>query len=162
MLSVRPRYAEMLLSGEKTVELRRVRPRIGPGDFILLYASSPQCRVVGVCRVVRILAGAPGALWGEIGQLAAVSRPEYNRYFKDARRAIAIVVERPLRMSGELTLRDLRKHAPGFRPPRSFGYLANLERRLQVRLTAAMQEVAPCLDQRCCTQPRVRNGRELL
>ena len=56
LLLIHSRFAERILAGSKTVELRRVRPGIEPGDRVLLYASSP----------VRGLTGSSGAArkWG--------------------------------------------------------------------------------------------------
>ena len=41
LLSVRPKYAEKIFERTKTVELRRIRPKLlEEGDLVLLYVSS--------------------------------------------------------------------------------------------------------------------------
>ena len=42
LISIKPEYAQKILDGEKTVELRKTRTRLKPGDIVLVYVSSPQ------------------------------------------------------------------------------------------------------------------------
>ena len=54
ILSIKPKWAEKIYSGEKTVEFRRVVPKcIHPGEDkyvnVLLYESSPVSKVTGEC-----------------------------------------------------------------------------------------------------------------
>ena len=137
-LSVKPRFAEMLLAGEKTVELRRVRPRLQRGDVILLYASSPTSRVVGYCHVAEVVSDAPQRLWHSVEERAAVSRTEYDKYFEGAARATGIVVERATALQNHISLADLRRHVPGFMPPQSFRYLQSIEETLRDALVTAV------------------------
>ena len=67
LMSVRPQYAEKILRGEKTVELRRVRPRVAPGDVIVMYVSSPEREVRALLQVEEVLEAHPAALWGAVG-----------------------------------------------------------------------------------------------
>lgn len=140
MLSVKPEYAEKLLRGDKTVELRRVRPqRIKGGDVVLIYATAPKGVFVGCCRVVEVLLDSPAALWPRVEASAGVTQAEYFRYFRAARRAIGIVVESPVAFAVEISLDDSRKYLPGFMPPRSFRYLSGLDRKLRDALSAAVR-----------------------
>ena len=139
MLSVKPEYAEKLLRGDKTVELRRVLPqRIERGDIVLLYATAPKAVFVGYCRVADILHDSPTALWPRVEGSAGVTRAEYFGYFRTATRAIGIVVESPVEFSGGISLDESRKYLPGFMPPRSFRYLSGLDQRLRDALNAAV------------------------
>ena len=54
LLCLRPRFAEAILSGAKTVELRRRPINTQPGTPILLYASSPTMAIVGTARLREI------------------------------------------------------------------------------------------------------------
>lgn len=53
-MSVKPQYAELLLSGVRTFELRRVRPKIAAGGLVLIYASSPATQMVGTGTVAEV------------------------------------------------------------------------------------------------------------
>lgn len=144
VLSVKPRFAEKLLEGDKTVELRRVLPRrIAAGDFLLIYSTAPETRFVGFCRVAELLLDSPKALWPKVQRSAGVTRAEYLRYFGEASRAVAIQVEQPVRLLDDISLEVSRTHAPDFRPPQSFRYLSSLDEGLREALSAAMQRAGP-------------------
>ena len=140
VLSVKPRFASKLLEGEKTVELRRVRPRrIRAGDFLLIYSTAPEASFVGFCRVTRVLQGSPDALWPHVARLAGLTRAAYDRYFAAASRAVGIEIERPVRLLKEISLEESRRYAPDFRPPQSFRYLSSLDEKLRDALRTSMQ-----------------------
>ncbi|WP_420632725.1 hypothetical protein [Candidatus Palauibacter sp.] len=144
LLSVKPKFAAKLLRGEKTVELRRVRPRrIEPGDVVLLYATAPLTLFVGFCRVAEVLQDSPAALWPKVERSAGVTRAEYFRYFGAAGRAIGIVIERPVRLSDDFSLEDSRRYVPDFRPPQSFRYFSSLDEELRDALSDAMHRAGP-------------------
>ena len=46
LLSVKPEYAEKILSGEKIYEFRRRIFKRKDVDILVIYATRPQCRVV--------------------------------------------------------------------------------------------------------------------
>ena len=143
MLSLKPEYAVMLLSGKKTVELRRVRPRVEPGDVVLLYATLPECRIVGFCHVTEVILAVPTALWSDVGSASGVSRVDFDRYFEGAQIAVGIVMERPTRITERLSLKELRRLVPGFRPPQSFRYIGSTEKELQQVLLGAVKGAIP-------------------
>ena len=68
-LSVRPTFAQLILSGSKTVEVRRVVPRsVQPGSLVLVYASSPEKALWGICFVEKISTGRPETIWRKLGK----------------------------------------------------------------------------------------------
>ena len=139
VLSVKPRFARKLLGGEKTVELRRVLPRRAkPGDIIILYSTAPVGVFVGFCHVAEILCDSPEILWRRVSGAARVTRAEFFEYFEKAKRAVAIVVERPVTFESGLSLRESREHAPDFAPPQSFRYASSLHPKLRDALNSAM------------------------
>src|SRR5438876_12316648 len=94
LLSIKPRYADAIFSRQKRVELRRVKPRVGPGDLVLIYVSSPRCALEGAFEVERVIEATPTALWGHVSQNAGVTRDEFDEYFGDREKAYAIVVRK--------------------------------------------------------------------
>ncbi len=123
LLSVRPRYASKILAGEKTVELRRTRPRVGPGDWVLVYASSPCKALVGAFEVANVVSASPAELWGLVGWGAAVPKEDFDSYYFGADIAHAIVVKSVTSFIPEIPLDDLRRKLPEFTPPRAYRYL---------------------------------------
>ncbi len=123
LLSIRPRFAEMIFSGTKTVELRRVRPTIAAGDLALVYVSSPVKELQGVFKVGKTISGKLESIWKKYGKKACVTRDEFDAYFKGKDEAHALLIEEAWMLPKPVRLACLRKEKHGFRPPQSFHYI---------------------------------------
>lgn len=123
-LSLRPQYAEALLCGHKTVELRRVRPTAPAGTMVLLYASSPAMTLVGKAEVGAIRVAPLDDIWRDLGHETAISRSQYDDYFAGLQQAVAISLLNIRRLPRPRPLDDLRHRLEGFRPPQSYRYLS--------------------------------------
>lgn len=62
-ISVKPIYAQKILSREKSIELRKLKPKVSPGDYIIIYASEPQKAVVGFGLIKRVIVTTPQEMW---------------------------------------------------------------------------------------------------
>lgn len=120
LMSIRPRFAEAILEGEKTFELRRKPPGLEPGARIVIYASAPTCHVVGWFEVARVIIDSPHALWPRVRDRAGVSRAEFRRYFAGSKVAHAIEIR---------TAERVAPVALPIRPPQSWQYLHSGDRR---------------------------------
>lgn len=127
LFSIKPVYAELLLAGTKTVELRRVRPQVEPGSDVLLYASSPAMEMVGTARVEAIDIDSVPAIWARHAPVAGIDRDAYEAYFAGADFAVAVVLFDINRLPRGVPLAELRRRIAGFRPPQSFKYVASAE-----------------------------------
>ncbi len=123
-LSVKPKYAERILNGGKTVELRRIRPAISKGDRIILYVSSPAKAVRAISTVDKVSSGDPSRLWREVGEEAGITRAEFYDYFERAKAAVAIHIKDVEELSKPIPLAILRELWPGFRPPQNYRYFS--------------------------------------
>ena len=123
VLSVRPRLAEAIVDGRKTIEVRRQRPNVQPGTLGFVYSSSPMQAVVGSFRVDRIISGTPEKLWLLARCGVCVSRQDFDSYFAGVDIGHAILVSCGQRLPKPIKLSQLRVIWPGCNPPRSFGYL---------------------------------------
>jgi predicted transcriptional regulator len=126
-VSVKPVYAELLLSGEKTVELRRVRPHAEIGCEVLIYASSPTKELVGAARLDAVDVMDLDDLWLDFGDRTGVSREVFDDYFQGVSTGVAITLVDARRLERRVPLGELRKILRGFRPPQSFRYLGPAE-----------------------------------
>lgn len=127
VISIRPRFAEMIFDGRKTVELRRVCPRISAGDLALVYVSSPIKELQGAFEVAKVISISPMALWRRVGSKSGITKKEFLYYFQDKVKAHALVVKRAWKLPVPIRLSTLRKRKGGFRPPQSFHYLRQNE-----------------------------------
>lgn len=123
-VSIKPRFADKIFAGEKSVELRRVRPSVAaPGTLVVFYASSPACEVVGTARIETIEVDTPTAIWNRHSNAVGLRRSEFRSYFKDARDAVGIVLEEVKALPKSVPLADLRERIADFEPPQSFRYI---------------------------------------
>lgn len=124
LLSVFPRFANKILAGIKTVELRKVPPKLSKGDLILLYVTSPEKSLQAVLRVTCIKSGSPDELWEETKERVALSYTEFKDYFNGTAVGCAISFDNIERLVTPLSLATLRTLLPGFQPPQIHRYLS--------------------------------------
>ncbi len=127
LLSVRPEYAQKIFGGTKTVELRRILPRIAKGDLVLVYVSSPVKAVMGAFTVDQVIDQRPEALWRMVEGKAGLTRREFKAYFSGASRGCGIFFTDVLSLQKPVTLQSLRERWPAFQPPQGYCYLAQRE-----------------------------------
>jgi predicted transcriptional regulator len=135
LLSIRPVYAHRILEGTKTVELRRVRPHVEPGQEALIYSSSPDRELLGHAVVDRVTSAAPRAFWKEVRHSAGVTWQEYGQYFAGADLAVGIWLRDVARLGEAIGLVEMRERWPWFRPPQSYCFLRGQIERFGDRLT---------------------------
>ncbi|RWO65005.1 MAG: ASCH domain-containing protein [Mesorhizobium sp.] len=116
IISIRPNFAEAILSGEKTIELRRRIPLIGIGTRLWIYATKPVGAVVGSATVKRIIRGLPEEVWAKGGDQAGIDRESFDIYFDGAVEAIGLVLE-DIRPGRPISIEKLRLIRTGFHPP---------------------------------------------
>ncbi len=120
ILSVKPIWADKILSGEKTIELRRrfMKPLRYP-ITAYLYSSSPAKALVGVATIEDILIGPPEELRVRVQSRACVIEDQYRAYFDGADEAVALILTAPVRLGYPISLAELRSFS-GFSPPMSW------------------------------------------
>ena len=68
LLSIKPEFVQKILDKQKTIELRKAKPQLNIGDFILVYESSPTKSLVGWFEVQEIIYEETQVLWNVIVQ----------------------------------------------------------------------------------------------
>jgi len=124
LLSVRPRYAELIMQGTKLAEVRRQRPNVESGTFVIIYATQPIAAVVGFARISNVHFGTPSDLWTAHRADMGVSQEEFDDYLAGATTASLLMLSDAQRLSAPLTLDEMRTSA-AFRPPRSYRYISH-------------------------------------
>lgn len=132
LLSIKPRYAELILSGTKTVEFRRAWAA-EKVDAIAIYASAPIQRIVGLVKVSDVVTAKPTLLWEYCKKRGGgLSRPELSAYMEGKPKGFAILIHSVKKFDqGILPSRAIE----GFSPPQSFRYMSTTEVRKLERIT---------------------------
>lgn len=123
VISLRPRFAEAILSGRKTVELRRHRMAAPLGTLLIIYCSAPVMAVVGTVLLHDRDTDTPGALWKRYRDHMGLTRAEFREYLSGLAVATALTLRDAQRLSVPLPLQVLRQDGL-FQPPQSFRYLS--------------------------------------
>jgi len=133
LLSIKPEYASKIFSGEKTVELRRVRTRLTQDDIVLVYVSSPTKALVGLFEVEKIIQEKIELqqdiknYWNLVYEKAGISSQDFEKYYQGASFFVGIFLRNPKKFDVSINLENLRKQIPEFTPPQSYRYLKQLE-----------------------------------
>lgn len=123
LVSVRPKFAFRILSGAKTVELRRKFPETAAtGALALLYSSSPVRAIVGYARIREVLRLPISKLWRKHGTAACVSKTEFDDYFRGLKFGYAIFLENIRLLNPQIGAADLQAEF-GIVPPQSYRYV---------------------------------------
>lgn len=127
LMSIKPRYTDLIFNGLKTIELRRVCPKIHRGDIVIVYASGPRMALIGAFCVEDVITGAPEDLYLLCNGKCGVTKEEFDLYFKGSIRGYGIEIGETWLFEEARGLDFLRSVVRGFRPPQSYRYLAHDE-----------------------------------
>jgi predicted transcriptional regulator len=123
LISVKPKYADFIFEGGKTVELRKRRPNIDPGTRIWIYSTAPVAAIRGYAELVQIRSASPCDIWDTVGGQTGISRLEYDKYFESREIAHALILSDIMFMKQALPLETIRTKVRGFHPPQFFCHL---------------------------------------
>ena len=123
VLSLKPRFAEAILAGDKTVELRRTEPKIVVPTRALLYATTPVRALLGTCVITSVRSADLAVLWRDYGSRTTLLDQEFQQYFEGVDVGTALTLTQPQAFSRQIPLEDLRAKPRSFRPPQSFAYV---------------------------------------
>lgn len=131
LLSLKPNFAERILEGHKTAEVRRRFPNLPPTTRVFIYASSPSRAVLGSFILDAVHVGAPSTLWDQFGARLDINREYFDRYLEGTSSGSVLEVGTAVRWEQPIPLAQLRS-AVGIEPPQSYRYL-NLEQAAHLR-----------------------------
>lgn len=123
LMSIHPKYADALLDGTKTVELRKSL-LADDVSHIVIYATAPVQRVVGWVEAVRVEHDSPTAIWKRHRSRTGLRERDFRKYYRGHPRAVAIHVDSPRRLRSPL---ELSAVDTGLTPPQSWRYLSAAE-----------------------------------
>lgn len=118
-MPIKPIYAEKLLSGNKRYEFRRAAIR-SDLTHIIIYASSPLKKIIGIAEVGEVKVASPTVIWENTKHVAGISRRNYREYFHGKKQAHAIQINKVLALQNRIKPEDINN---GFKVPQSFAYV---------------------------------------
>lgn len=122
LLSVKPQYANPLVDGTKTIELRKKFPiNIIEGTKIYIYSSSPEKKVIGEVFIEKVEILPIDDLWDTVSTKAMISWSDFKTYYADKEVGYAIHVSHAKRYDSPSFLDDINPNIK--QAPQSYQYL---------------------------------------
>ena len=119
LLSIKPKYAELILEGEKKYEFRRAIFKNPSVKKVVIYASSPISKVVGEFEIEDILSLKLSELWAHTMEHSGIDKDFYDTYFSGKDIGHAIKVKSVKRYKKHKELKDFDINYA----PQSFAYI---------------------------------------
>lgn len=137
LLSIKPKYADLILSGSKRVEFRRSWAAQDV-SVIVLYSSSPIQKIVGMVEVEQVVVTSPTSLWKTCSERGGgLTKKELRSYFSGKSKGVAVLLGQIFKFDTHLKPSDLIEQ---FTPPQSFRYLSENEYKIILKNSARQQE----------------------
>ena len=104
LLSIKPKYAKVILEGKKQYEFRKSKPKDGV-DRGIRCTTTTKKEVVGEALIDEILEGTPKEIWEIAKTAAGITKKFYFSYYSGKDKAIAyklkniVIYEKPRALS---------------------------------------------------------------
>lgn len=122
LLSVKPQYANLLVDGIKTVELRKKFPLdLAKGTKIYIYSSYPEKMVIGECCVENVEQLNIKKLWKIASIRSMISWESFKKYYEGHKSGVAISVNKAKRYDRPIKLEKVNPEIT--KAPQSYRYL---------------------------------------
>jgi predicted transcriptional regulator len=118
LLSIKPKYANQILNGNKRYEFRKSVFNYRDLEMVYIYSSSPIKRIVGAFAIKSIIEKHPVQLWNECKDFSGIDEEDFFDYFRGKDKGFAIEI-------GDVEVFDPinpKDHIRNFVPPQSFCY----------------------------------------
>ena len=123
-IAVKPDYANKLIFGKKDIELRKMKPNVQPGDYVIIYASAPVKAVVGFGKVKSIIMCSPQEMWNKHSERLGIDIQGFYSYYNGYNNAVGIEFEM-IKPVAPIGLLELKNVDPNFHPPQIYRYVTN-------------------------------------
>ena len=127
LISLRPRFADLVFDGLKLAELRRRFAAVAEGRDVYIYVTSPQMVLRGGFRVNRVWKGSPEQVWRKVSKLARVQRADFDAYFEGSTTAYALGITDVWEFEQPICVRTLKDKLDSFVVPQSWRYVKPIE-----------------------------------
>ncbi len=118
LLSIKPKYANAILAGEKLVEFRKLvfKQEI---ERVYIYSSAPEQRIIGYFTIDDIISDTPKKLWLQFSDVGSISEEDFFDYFANKEIGYSIKIKSVRKFSKSKNPKDIFKN---FVPPQSYMY----------------------------------------
>jgi len=123
LISIHPDHVENILSGHKTVEIRRTNLHLKPQQLVWIYTTSPVSKIEVAVTVRAVHRCTPLEVWERFGPKICISKKSLLLYAGNRTEISAIEFEEVRRLKVSCSLKELRKINAKFHPPQLAIYM---------------------------------------
>ena len=120
LISIHPKYVQSMMTGEKSVELRRRPLRIASGSKVWIYTTLPRGAVEAIGIVEDVVEASPSMIWKRFSRSCGIPKAEFDAYFQDIDTGFAILFSSIEPLSQSFDLDKIRERLVTFQPPQFF------------------------------------------
>lgn len=120
LLSIKPEFAELIFSGVKKFEYRKILFKNPSISIVIVYASSPVKKVIGEFEIGGIIQNEKEKVWEATKEFSGISKGYFDEYFRSKENANAIGIKQVLRYKKP---KDLVRDFDIAYAPQSFVYV---------------------------------------
>jgi predicted transcriptional regulator/ribosomal protein S18 acetylase RimI-like enzyme len=120
LMSLRPEFAELILQGRKTVELRRKFSKKYEGATIVFYITQPVQQFMFTATITQVDHSQKKCLWNMYKQECGIPQAGFEHYFSGTDYGYAIRLSNVKPIPNQLDLEHVKKIYPQLQPPQSF------------------------------------------
>ena len=120
MISLKPAYGELILSGSKTVELRNRIVRIEPCTKVWIYVKLPVGKIIAQADVKHVTHGDPHAIWELYHKRMRIDWVQFQEYVGDRDLVSAIVLHDITKLNKPISIGRIRHVLRAFQPPQFY------------------------------------------
>src|SRR5680860_97859 len=92
VISIKPEFADLIFEGSKKIELRKSSPNAQPGDLMIVYSTSPEMAMVGICMIKEVIKSTPNDIWINHSDILGIDEKRFNEYYSETDKAVGIVL----------------------------------------------------------------------
>jgi predicted transcriptional regulator len=119
ILSIKPIYAQAIMSGTKKVEFRKKTFK-RQVDKIFVYSSSPEKKIIGFFTIKEIIENSPENLWKEFKDVGGIDKKSFFDYYQNSETGFSIKISEANKFENGIEPSD---YFENFNAPQSFIYL---------------------------------------
>lgn len=119
ILSIKPIYAQAIMSGTKKVEFRKKIFK-KPVDKVFVYSSSPEKKIIGYFTIENIVEESPNQLWELFNKVGGINKKDFFEYFKNSETGFSIRIKKFKKFKEGVNPKD---YFENFCAPQSYYYL---------------------------------------
>lgn len=121
LMSVKSTFAQRIMSGKKTVEIRKRFPNKWSGHDVILYASQPIGALVGKAAIHNVTHGHPNDIWTQFESEIDCNRAEFDAYVGSSNEVAAIEINNLVRFQRSMPLKRIAELlGQKLSPPQSY------------------------------------------